>query len=277
MPKMKYFFFLFFLLCSLAKLASAEEYTLSMLPHPASSDQLESMLAPLAAKLSTETGNTIRPVVLSNPAQYEAELLRGNIVIGYENPAMYVNVSNIHEVLVTAVQGRNGDVSRGIIIKRPESTLSLSDLKGKEIMIVSKQSVGGFLSQKQTLQENGINVEWDCKLTEAPRNKEENVILSVSIGDVDAGFINESSLHKADQYISPGSVTVIAKTAPLPNWAFSVNRSMPQEQKNDLREILLQLSKDSPALQALRIRAFNVAEDKDYDVIRSLIEVNSNL
>ena len=256
---------------SLAKPIFAEE---DMLPS-AEPEQQKAMLTPLADRLSAETKNTIRSVFFRNSAEYEAELLRGNIVIGYENPSMYVNVSTMHEVLAMAVHGKNEKMVRGIIISRPESNLSsLADLKGKEIMIVSKQSTGGFLSQKKTLLEHGINVEWDCELTEAAEGKEENVILSVSIGDVDAGFISESALNKADQYIPQGSVVQVSKTAPLPNWALSVNRKIPQEQKDDLREIFLRLPPDSPVLKALGITAFKAAEDKEYDVIRSLMEGN---
>ena len=139
-------------------------------------------------------------------------------------------------------------------------------------MIVSRNSAGGFFSQKQTLKEKGIDVEWACQLIEAAQNREENVVISVSIGDVDAGFVSESALKKADRYINPSSVRVIAKTALLPNWAISVNRSMPSGQKDDLRTVLVQLAENDPALRALGITGFQAAEDIDYDIIRSLAE-----
>ncbi|MCI5223795.1 MAG: phosphate/phosphite/phosphonate ABC transporter substrate-binding protein [Candidatus Electrothrix sp. AR4] len=269
----KIFFSLFAMLYCVCQTATAEEYTLSMLPH-FSPDELTAMLSPLSKKLSEETGNDIKIALTENTAHYTAELLRSNIVIGYESPLAYVKVANVHEVIAKAVRGKNGDMLRGIIISRPETEISkVDDLKGKTIMIVSRNSAGGFLSQKLSLKENGIDVEWDCRLIEAADKREENVIISVSIGDVDAGFISESGLHKADQYIRPGSVISVTKTAPLPNWALSVSRNMPKGQKDDLREALLGLTEDTSELKALGITAFKAAEDDEYDIVRNISEL----
>jgi phosphonate transport system substrate-binding protein len=268
----KIFFFLLALGCFACRPALAEEYTLSMQPR-FSPEKQTAMLTPLATRLSEETGNDIKVSLTENRAHYTAELLQGNIVIGYESPLAYVNVSNMHEVVASAVQGKNGAVLRGIIISRPETEISkVDDLKGKKIMIVSRNSAGGFLSQKLSLKENGIDVEWDCRLSVAADKRVENVIISVSIGDVDAGFISEADLHKADQYIAPGSVITVTKTAPLPNWAVSVSRHMPQGQKNDIKEALLRLTEDAPSLKALGITAFKAAVDADYDIIRDITE-----
>ncbi|MCI5125743.1 MAG: phosphate/phosphite/phosphonate ABC transporter substrate-binding protein [Candidatus Electrothrix sp. AR5] len=265
-------FSLLALLCCLCSSVAAEEYTLSTPPF-FSAEQLTVMLHPFAARLSAETGNNIKVLLMENVDQYTAEVLYGNIVVGYENPALYVNISNVHEAIASAVTTQHDTLSRGIIISRPESGIAgIEDLKGKKIMIVSRESAGGFLSQKLTLKEKGIDVERDCQLSEAADQREENVIISVSIGDVDAGFISEYSLHKADQYITPGSITSVAKTAPLPNWVVSDSRKMPQVQKDDLREALLGLSPDDPAFKALGISAFKEASDADYDIIRDIIE-----
>ena len=260
------------LLCCLCSRVAAEEYTLSMPPlFPV--ERLTAMLHPLAARLSKETGNNIRLLVTENIDQYMTEALHGNIVIGYENPSLYVHISNVHQALVSAVTAEHDTRSGGIIISRPEAGISgLKDLQGKKIMIVGRESAGGFLSQKLTLKEQGIDVEQDCRLTEAANQREENVILSVSIGDVDAGFISEYALHTADQYIRPGSVTVVARTARLPNWVVSLSRDMPQVQKDDIREALLGLGPDAPALKALGISGFTKASDADYDIIRDILE-----
>ncbi|WP_446011908.1 phosphate/phosphite/phosphonate ABC transporter substrate-binding protein [Candidatus Electrothrix sp.] len=251
--------------------AATEKYLLSM-PPLFSDEEMRAMLHPLAMRLGEETGNNIEVLLSKNIDKYTAEVLHGNIVIGYESPAVYVSISNVHEAIASTVVKQHDSLSKGLIITRPESGISeLTDLQGKKIMIVSRTSTGGFLSQKITLQEKNIDVEQDCQLHEATDQREENVIISVSIGDVDAGFISEYALHKADQYIAPGSITAVATTAPLPNWVISVSRTMPQVQKDDLREALLRLSSEDPAIKALGISAFTSASDADYDIIRDII------
>ena len=252
-------FCLLVLLCGLFLLCSrvaAEEYILSMPPvFPV--ERLTAMLHPLAVYLSKETGNNIRVLVMKNVDQYMTEALHGKIVIAYANPALYVNISNVHQAVAAAVTPKHGARSRGIIISRPEAGISgINDIKGKKIMIVSRESAGGFLSQKLTLREQGIDAERECRLTEAANQRAENVLLSVGVGDVDVGFISEYALHTADQYIAPDSITVVAQTALLPNWVVSLSRKMPQVQKDDILEALLNLGPEAPAIKALEISGF---------------------
>jgi len=260
-----------FLLCAgLSGVGQAGEYTLSMLPRYFP-EKLTAMITPLSEHLSEKTNNSIKPILTANFAEYEKKVNNGSIDIGYENPLVYVNVSAVHEVLATAIKGQGGDKFRGIIIVRPDSGIkSVADLKGKQIMIVGKTSAGGYLSQKLTLKKQGIPLSGE-NLSEAAANRQENVIIAVSIGDVDAGFIRESALHKADKYIMPGSIKVLAPTAWLPNWAFSVNRNMPQAQKNALLNSLLALKKESSVLKAMGLSGFKAASDSDYDIMRTLI------
>lgn len=258
--------------CFCAGSGFAEDYKLSMLPRYFP-EKLSAMITPLAAYLSQESGDTITPVLTANFDKYQAEVKSGNIELGYENPLVYVNLSEVHEVLATAIKGKGGDKFWGIIITRPDSDIkTIKDLAGKSIMIVSEDSAGGFLSQKMSLSENGLDAQQDCTLSEAADNHQENVIISVSVGDVDAGFIRASALHKADDFIMPGSITVMTETAKLPNWAFSVPRTMPQEKKETLRQALLNLNADSEVMQAMGLDGFKAATDSDYDVMRAIIK-----
>lgn len=247
----------------------AEEYKLSMLPRYFP-EKLTAMITPLSAYLSEKTGDVVKPVLTANFAEYEKDILQSRIAIGYENPLVYVNVSSVHEVLATAIKGKGGDKFRGIIIVRPDSDIkNIADLKGRHIMIVGKTSAGGYLSQKLTLQNQGVTLP-ESLISEAADNRQENVIIAVSIGDADAGFIRESALHKADKYIMPHSIKVLAPTAWLPNWAFSVNKKLPQEKKAALRKAVLSLDRDSPVLKAMGLSGFKAATDKDYDIMRKL-------
>jgi len=252
--------------------AAEDVYEFSMLPRYFPK-KIQSMIDPLAEYLSGEIGVRVTPILTKDFSEYENRLKSGEIEIGYENPLVYTKVSASHEVLAMAVKGAGGDRFRGIIIARPDSEIqTFSDLKHKTIMIVGMTSAGGFLSQKLTLAENGIAVESDCDLEVASDNKQENVIISVSIGDVDAGFIRESALHIADQYIQPGSVKEVAPCAWLPNWALSVNRSMPLAQKEAIKAAMIGLDENSPVLKAMDVTGFKPATDSQYNVIRSVLE-----
>jgi phosphonate transport system substrate-binding protein len=251
-----------------AQSAADEGYELSMLPRYFPK-KIRSMIEPVAGHLTDSLGVQVTPVLAKDFTEYENRLKSGEIEIGYENPLVYTKVSKRHEVLAMAIKGAGGDRFRGIIIARSDSEINdFGDLRHKKIIIVGKTSAGGFLSQKLSLAENGIDVEKDCLLEEASDNKQENVIISVSIGDADAGFIRESALHIADPYIRPGTIKMVAPCAWLPNWALSVDRSLHPERKAAIRTAMVELGQDSPVLKAMGISGFKAATDSQYDVVR---------
>jgi phosphonate transport system substrate-binding protein len=250
---------------------AAEKMVFSMLPRYFP-EKLSLMTTPLINHLSQELQIPVELLLTDNFASYENKVIKGDVDIGYENPLVYTNVAAKHEVLATAMQkGRNR--FRGLVIVRTDAEISgLADLKGKTVMMVGKTSAGGYLSQKLSLQENGLDVMRDCTLVEAADNRQENVIIAVSIGDVDAGFIQEGAYNVADEFIRPNSIKKIAETAWLPNWALSVSKTMPQEQKERIRAAVVKLREDSAIMKAMELTGFTAATDADYDIIRNLLE-----
>ena len=247
---------------------SGEKYTLSMLPRY-SPEEIMKRITPLADYLTRKTGLTITPVISRDFKEYTLRLRRGNITIGYENPYIYTLVSQEHEAIAKAVKGKSGDRFRGIIITRIDSNIvEIGDLKGKTVSIVSKTSAGGFLSQKATLQKYGFNLDKDLELIEALDNKQENVLLSVYYGDVDAGFIRESALHIADNYLAPGQIKVIKRTEWLPNWALSVNKKIAPVIRQSIKKALLELQNSDTVLKALKIKRFKKVTDAEYNIVR---------
>ena len=248
--------------------AHAGSYTISMLPMY-STEEINRRITPMAEYLSRETGLRITPVLASTFDQYSKRLANGSIDIGYENPYIYALAAKQHEVIGMAVKGKDGDKLRGIIITRSDSGIKkIDDIMDKKIMIVGYTAAGGYLSQKLTLLENDIDISQDCTVEESPDNKHENVILSVFAGDVDAGFIRESALHKVDDFVPPGAIRVLERTAWLPNWAFSINRKMVHGDREKIVQAIRKLKSGDNVLEMLKIKALRPATDEEYDPVR---------
>lgn len=250
---------------------AGETYKLSMLPRY-SSDEINRRISPLSQYIAEKTGAAIDPVITSDFTQYEKQIKNGAITMGYQNPCIYTMVSGAHEVLAMALKTEARDKFRGIIIARKDSGIeSIADLRGKTISIVGQTSAGGYLSQKLTLMKAGIDVEKACTIVEAVENKQENVILSVYAKDADAGFIRESALDVVDKYIAANQIKVVSRCEWLPNWAFSVKRTLPKNIKLQVQTALLSLKSGHPVLNALKIEGFKIATDSDYDTIRKAL------
>lgn len=257
-----------FLCVMLSSVAASAGYKLSMLPRY-STEEIHKRIVPLAEYLSQTTGIDIEPVVISTFDQYQQQLMGGAVQIGFENPYIYVLASEAHEVIALAEKKQSGTRFRGIIITRSDSPIqALEDLKGKTVSIVGYTSAGGFLSQKLTLADHGIDVKKECQLVEAADNKQENVILAVYTGDVDAGFIRESALGRASNFIPRTAITVLEETAWLPNWALSISRSMPAADRKKIADALFALEEAAPAAQALKIKKMIPATDELYNNVR---------
>lgn len=252
--------------------ADAEPLVFSMLPRYFP-EKLTTITAPLVEYLNKELQQPVKLLLTENFSSYENKIMKGEIAIGYQNPMVYVNISEQHEALVTAVQGEGNDRFRGLVIASANSNIStLSDLKGKTVMIVGRTSAGGYLSQKISIGENGMDVNRDLTLVEAADNRQENVIISVSVGDVEAGFIQEGAYHIADDFIRPNSIKKVVETAWIPNWTISVTKTMPVVQKKIISSALLKLKKDDAVLKALDLTGFKATVDADYDILRKVRE-----
>ncbi len=259
---------------ALLPLPALGDLKISKLPRFSVEDTARS-ITPLAQYLAEQTGLEITPLIIATFAQYQEQIQSGIIDIAFTNPLIYVLVSDTHEVIARPDIGEGGTRFRGIIITRSDSPLrTLNDLKGKRVAFVGKGGAGGFLSQKLTLMEAGIDVDQDLELVEVADNKHENVIFAVHIGNVDAGFIRESSFNKIDNFIPSSSLRVLAHTTWFPTWALSVNRSLPEDVKRKITEAVLALPADSKVARALRISRFVPAKDSDYNVIRRAIGID---
>jgi phosphonate transport system substrate-binding protein len=247
--------------------ALAADLTFAMTPRFAPEEVL-ARVTPLKERLEAALGKTIDIIVAADFKDYEKRLKGGEIDIAYSNPTLYPSASDVQEAVVMVSDGASGARLRGIVITRADSNIvSLDDLKGQTVSIVSLKSTGGYLSQKIAMEKAGIDL-GDLHLQEALDNKQENVILSVFYGDAVAGFINEDALHIADSYVPPNQIRVIQRTAWMPNWPISVKRTLPDSVKAKVRDTLIGLKPDDPVLQALKAKAFVPASDADYDVVR---------
>jgi phosphate/phosphite/phosphonate ABC transporter binding protein len=225
-------------------------------------------LSPLAQFLSKRLHSPVKIVLTTDFQDYERRLRNGEFDIAFSNPTHYAKTSHTNEIIV--MQAKNGrSLLRGLIIVRADSNITYArGLIGHSVAIVSWESTAGYLSQKVFLEAQGIQVTKQLRLQEACQNKQENVILSVYHGDVDAGFINEDALHIVDAYVPPQHIRVIERTSWLPNWALSIKRSLPVMVKARIRQAILGIKSGDPILKAMQVNNLVSATDADYDVLR---------
>lgn len=226
---------------------------------------------PLMRYLSRRLGMEFKLVIPKDFEDFFSVVEKGEADFSYSNPYIYIQLANKGRLnaFVNTVTEESGDIFRGIIITHRDSAiLAPADLKGRDVMVVSYRSAGGFLAQKMLLSESGIDVFRDLKLREG--NRQEEVILSVYRQQADAGFVRESALDVLRNEIDMDRIRIVATTPYIPNWPFAATVRAQPELVTLVEKSLVELS-DPRVLAAAKVRGFKRAANEDFDDLRKWI------
>jgi hypothetical protein len=225
---------------------------------------------PLMRYLSRKTGYEFKLVVPKDFEDFFDIVKRGEVEFSYSNPYIYIQLADGGHLraFTTTIIPASGDIFRGIIITHRDSSIrTLEDLRGKDVMVVSYKSAGGFLTQKLFLQQNGIDVFKDLRLREGKR--QEVVILNVYRKTADAGFVRESAPEDE------------GRSRPPPHTDRSQDRLYrqlalpPQHAPGAVDHAgcvsLLEID-DRSILSAAKVEGFKAADDGDFDGLRERIK-----
>lgn len=232
---------------------------------------------PLMRYLSKKTGYEFKLVIPRDFEDFVRIVKSGKVHFSYQNPYIFALINkkvNTKPLVITVGEDCldegvcGGDRFRGVIITRYDSLITnIDDLKGKNVMIVSPTSAGGYLSQKIFLKRKGIDVERDVRIIDAKR--QENVILGVYRGKADAGFIRESAIVVWKEEFDMDKIRVLARTDYLPNWPFaSIGNDKPALAQK-VKRLLIEIE-DTKALQAARIKGFRPAKEEEFEALKQL-------
>ncbi len=229
----------------------------------------------LAGYLTEKLGQPVEPVVHTNFSAYMGAVKGGDIDIAYSAPVHYTKFSKGHEVVAMAVGGRWRDRLRGAIVVRSDSGIdSLEDLKGKRVGYNGPNAAGAAWSQILTLRKAGINEKKDIELVRAVNSKQANTLYSLYLGEIDAGFVRDTSVKMLEKYIAQSQLKILANTKWLPNWGLSVKRTLPDRTRKAVQEAMVGLKEGAPVLKAMGLDGMRAADDSDYEVIRTATSAN---
>lgn len=231
---------------------------------------------PLMRYLSKRTGREFKLVIPKDFEDFMRVVKGRKAEFSYQNPYIFALIDKDVGItpLVTTVddtsesEDRPGqqDSFRGVIITRDDSRLkNVKDLRNKRVMIVSRKSAGGYLSQKLFFAQMGIDVDKEMRIVDAKR--QETVILGVYKGEADAGFVRESALEVVREEIDMTKIRVLAYTKSLPNWPFAAAGNAPPALVRDVKRHLIEL-KDREILAAAKIRAFRAADEREFEALK---------
>ncbi len=241
---------------------------------------------PILNYLSQQVGRPFLLVPLAQESQF-LEVEQGRIDFLISNPLASVQIQRLYgtELIATQSLPDTGTEFGGQIIVRSDSAItSVADLAGKKGACVSLETAAaGCLFQILYVQQNGINPFLDFEsLAEIP--SQNDIVLKVIDGDIDFGFVRTGQLEsmvasnlltEVDQVrvLNPkqDGGFIYNHTTPLyPTWPISATSNASPELIESVRQTLIDMPVDSPALTAAGIESFVPAVN--YTAIGQLVE-----
>jgi len=256
------------------RVAGAQEIKLGVLPR-LSATELSMMFRPLTEYLSRETGQKVTLVVAKDFDTFEKQVRDGELDLAFSNPLVYVQLKKERDLapLGLAAEKKGGTKFRGVIIARKDSGLAdVSGLKGKRLIFVDEDSLGGYIGQALLLKKQGFDLQRDfVRLPFA--KKHDNVTMAVFNKAADAGGIREDDLEKMKDKVDLSQLKILAYTDSFPNWPLFAAPKLGAAVRESVRVALLKLHAGDPILEAAKLTAFAPVSDKDYDGLRDAARI----
>ncbi len=247
---------LFLGLCWLTPLAFAEALTLAHLPRFLPEEQSRRM-QPLVDFLRQETAlDIVLDTGSKNFVNYRDRVLAGEIAIAFQNYPLYADNHTAQALLLETQEA--GDQFAGIIITNNLSNFkTLEEVKGELILFTGRYGVGAFTSPLAALQAVGIGQD-AVRLQSVAGNANENVVIGVSVGDANVGFVRDRAvLAVCQRYIQPDSVRVLAEGVTMPSpLLISVSKTLPDTVQAKIKQGFLAANNQPELLKILGIRGF---------------------
>lgn len=210
----------------------------------------------------------------------------GALDFTFNNPLAAVQIRRLYrtEFLATLSRPNTETQFGGLIIVREDSGITtLDDLAGKRATCVAfETAAGGCIFQVYHLQQNGVDPFTDfSSFTETP--SQDNIVLSVLNGTVDAGFIRTGQLERMvaegmlfeldelrildqvdDDFFYPHTTRL------YPEWPFAALAGTDPELAEAVENALLNIPSEHPAMVNAKITSF--VPVLDYTPLDELIE-----
>lgn len=240
---------------------------------------------PLLDYLESKIDRRFELITLNHDSQFEA-IQQRKLDFTTTNPLAAVQLRRMYDIqfLVTIRRPRIGTQLGGLIIVHKDSGIeTLKDLRAKRAVCVDFQTSGpGCVFQIDYLKEQGFDP--FAEFSSFVKNKsQDNIVLAVLNGSVDVGFIRTGQLEKMLRERTLESIDQIRIFQPVdddfplphttdlyPEWLIAALVDTDPQLVQQVRQILLDIPPDDPALKAANLSGFVPAID--YKSVEDLIQ-----
>lgn len=231
---------------------------------------------PLAAHLGRELG---RPVRIETDKDFDSFMRRvyaGEFHVVHLNQLQYVQARQAAGYRAIAKLCDNPDCTiRAVIVTRRDAGLTkVGDLRGKTIAFGDPGAMVSHVLAKSLLRESAVGPDqYRTIFTKNPPN----ALLAVYNGEADAAGVGLSVLQRPEirQRIDVNQLRILAESRHIPHLPVAVRGDMDTRLSRRIQQALAGLAQNSAGyaiLEQIGAWRFAVAQDREYDIVRRLME-----
>lgn len=227
---------------------------------------------PLASYLQEKVGQPFEFRPTKSRDEFASLVTEGKATFIFANPLDYFEIADQCIVLVKPNYPGKGSMAQGgIIVKEGEAVKirEVTELKGSSIMIVSKSSLDGYLSQKMFFERSGLDLDLDFDLRESPDGTPESVIAAVAAGEVEYGCV-PAEFFPDRKPLKGAEVLTYSEKVPVEVFAF-VQMGGDKMLGGKVRDILKAIPKGDPLLKPIGVEGFILATATEYDLVTNFL------
>lgn len=229
---------------------------------------------PLRAYLERRLLRPVEVVIGPSYAATGESLRQGQVDIAYLGPVSYIlqrRHANL-EPFARPTHASSGPTFQAVIIVPADSpTVTLGDLKGRDVAFGDLASTSGTWVPRHMLLEAGLVADRDY--TRRTLGAHDAVARGVAARRAAAGALSKPVLERllVEKTIDPSSVRVLAESLPIPEYMWVFRAELEHGVRARARSAFLEL-RDAEALREFRAEAFIPAVDPDVDRVRIWME-----
>lgn len=219
--------------------------------------------------LNEKLGKDIELVVTTDYSSMIEAARNDRLDLAYFGPLSYVLAKSKSEIepFAARIKGGTKTYNSCLIGNTKAGVTDFDSIKGKTFAFGDPASTSSRLFPELTLKENGLIKGDDYEGVFIGAH--DAVALAVQNGNAQAGGLACPILESLQEKgkIDDTKVTLIAKTAPIPQYPWTMRSSLNPELKETIRTAFIELD-DEKVLKPFKADGFAVITDQDYDGIR---------
>ncbi|MDH4229658.1 MAG: phosphate/phosphite/phosphonate ABC transporter substrate-binding protein [Nitrospirota bacterium] len=244
-------------------------------------DQLPAELAARYAPLVAYLGSTLGIPATLVPARDYQQLLDqlgdGRVDVALLGGVTFLIARQRGAILPLVMRRRDTHFASYFLVRGDQPATSLSDLGGARLAFGSRLSTSGHMMPRHYLMQEGIDAErFFGSVTHYDTH--DLTIRALLDGNIDVAAVNSAIADRvlADPRIAPGTVRVLAKTPPYPDYVWVARSGLPDEFSSRVAAAFLRLRVDNPAdaalLKSLDAKLYLPARNRDFASLREVMQ-----